>query len=69
MRTELLSFWLKPHTIPSYDVWPSLVDVFDMDIRPRGDDSEVRTVGVFAVKHHVRWIHLERRMRNPIAQV
>ena len=24
-RKELLSLWLKPHTIPSRDVWPSLV--------------------------------------------
>ena len=47
MRNVLLSFWLKPYTIP----YNELGGVFYMDKRPRADDSELRKVGVFAVKH------------------
>ena len=65
MRNVLLSFWLKPYTIP----YNELGGVFYMDKRPRADDSDVRQVAVFAVKHLIRCFHLERRMRDPIAQV
>ena len=43
-----------------------LVGVLDIDKRPRADDSEVRKIGVFAVKHLIRCFHLERRMRDPM---
>ena len=46
-----------------------LVDVLVMNKRPRPDDSEVRMVGVFAVKHVIQYCHLARGMLDPIAQV
>ena len=46
-----------------------LVGVLDMDKRLRADGSEVRKVVIFAVKHLIRCCHLERRMRDTIAQI
>ena len=45
-----------------------LVHVLGMDKRPRADNHEVRKVGVFDINHLSRRFHLERRMRDPIAQ-
>ena len=38
-----------------------LFGILDIDKHPRADDSEVRKVGVFAVKYLTRCFHLERR--------
>ena len=46
-----------------------LVGVLDMNKRPRADDSEVRKVDIFAVKHFARCFHLARRMGDTIAQI
>ena len=56
LRNELLLFRLKPHTIPSHDVLPSLVAFFDIDERLRAGVSEVRKVGADAVQYLERWV-------------
>ena len=48
IRNELLSFWLAHHSFPRSVT--ELVSVLDMDKLPRADDSEVRKVGIFAIK-------------------
>ena len=64
-RYELLSFSLKPYTIPFQDVCPSFGFLVYED--PGSDDLQVRQVGVLPVKELARFFPLECRIGKLIA--